>query len=83
MSLFTRTKYTTITRRNTDIVLPVDIYAKIQKKGYNISLVKTPYSNTVQLTKDNKYVGTLKSFMKVSGFRNGNSCDFHKSNVIK
>ena len=54
MSLFTRTKYITLTRRNTDIVLPEDVYTKIQKKGYNISLVK-----------------------------NGNNCDFHKSNVIK
>lgn len=83
MALFARTKYVTLTRRNTDIVLPEDVYTKIQKKGYNISLVKTPYSGTVQLTKDNEYVGTLKSFMKVSGFKNGNPCDFHKSNIIK
>ena len=83
MSLFTRTKYITLTRRNTDIVLPEDVYTKIQKKGYNISLVKNGNSSTIQLTKDNKYVSTLKSFMKVSGFKNGNNCDFHKSNVIK
>lgn len=83
MALFTRTKYTTITRRNTDIVLPTDVYTKIQKKGYNISLAKNQSYSTVQLTKNNKYIGTLKSFMKVSGFKNGNTCDFHKSNVIK
>ena len=83
MSLFTRTKYTTLTRRNTEIVLPVDVYTKIQKKGYNVSLVKTGNSATVQLTKDNKYISTLKSFMKVSGFKNGDVCDFHKTNIIK
>lgn len=83
MSLFTRTKYITLIRRGTEIVLPENVYTKIQKQGLNVSLVKNPNSCTVQLTKSNKYVGTLKSFMNVSGFKNGNCCDFHKSNVIK
>lgn len=83
MSLFIRTKYITLTRRNTDIVLPEDVYTKLEKKGYKVSLVKHGNSSTVQLTKDNKYISTLKSFMKVVGFKNGNPCDFHKSNIIK
>lgn len=80
MALFTRTKYITITRRNTDIVLPQNVYTKIQNKGYNIILTN---ANSVQLMKNKKYQGTLKSFMGVTGFKNGNSCDFHVSNIIK
>ena len=80
MALFRKIKYTTLTRRGCDITLPTDVYTTLQKKGYNVILTN---AKSVQLVKDKKYIGTLKSFMKVSGFKNGNTCDFHKSNVIK
>lgn len=82
MSLFNRTKYTTLIRRNIEIVLPTDVYKSIQKKGFSVSVTN---SGTVQLLESStsKYCGTLKSFMKVNGFKNGNTCDFHKSNLIK
>lgn len=84
MKLFSkRINYTTLVRRGYDIVLPTDVYNKIEKKGYNVSLVINKYSGTVQLTKNNKYVGTLKNYMGVKSFKNGNPCDFHVSNLVK
>lgn len=77
-------KYTKLNRRGYEVVLPTSIYNEIKGKGYNISLVlnSNKQASTVQITKDNRYYGTLKAAMGVSSFKNGNPCDFHKSNLI-
>ena len=81
MKLFTkRITYTTLNRRGYEVILPTNIYNQLQKKGYNVILTN---QRSVQLMKDRKYMGTLKSFMGVTGFKNGNTCDFHVSNLIK
>ena len=81
MSTFTkRITYTTLNRRGYEVVLPTDTYNRLQEKGINLILTN---QMSVQLFKNRKYIGTLKDFMGVSGFRNGNTCDFHISNLVK
>ena len=75
-------KYTKLNRRGHEIVLPTEVYNGLRENGMNVSLVLHPNSKTVQLTRNNKYLGTLKEYMGVGGFKNGNSCDFHISNLI-
>ena len=77
-------KYTKLNRRGYEVVLPTTVYNEIKESGYKVSLVlnKKNEASTVQITKDNKYCGTLKEAMGVTGFKNGNPCDFHKSNLI-
>jgi len=84
MKLFSkRICYTVLNRRGYDVVIPTDVYNQIEKKGYNVSLVISKNYGTVQLTKNNKYIGTLKNYMGVKSFKNGNPCDFHVSNIVK
>ena len=84
MKLFSkRVRYTTINRRGYEVVLPTDVYETLTNKGYSISLGICGQSGTVQLTKDRKYAGSLKKYMGVTSFKNGNPCDFHVSNLIK
>lgn len=77
-------KYTKLNRRGYEVVLPTAVYNEVKNNGYNVSLVlnsrKEP--STVQITKANKYCGTLKEAMGVTAFKNGNPCDFRKSNLI-
>ncbi len=75
-----RIAYTTLNRRGYEVVLPTDTYNRLQEKGINLILTN---QMSVQLFKNRKYIGTLKDFMGVSGFRNGNTCDFHVSNLVK
>ncbi len=75
-------KYTKLNRRGHEIVLPTQVYNQLHENGMNISLVLHPNSKTVQLTRNNRYLGTLKEYMGVHSFKNGNSCDFHISNLI-
>lgn len=81
MCLFNKTKYTKLERRGYQIVLPTKVYEDLHNDGYRIGLVVRDNSKTVQLTKNGKYCGTLKAAMGVSSFKNGNPCDFHKSNL--
>jgi len=84
MSLFNRTKYTTITRRGYEITLPTNVYKNLCKQNIYIGLVLSGKSSmTVQCTDGTRYLGTLKSYMGAKGFKNGNPCDFHISNLIK
>ena len=77
-------KYTKLNRRGYEVVLPTAVYNEIKENGYNVSLVLNTRkeASTVQITKNNKYCGTLKEAMGVNGFKNGNPCDFRQSNLI-
>ena len=78
-------KYTKLNRRGYEVVLPTSVYTEVKGCGCNIGLVlnakKEPSS--VQLFKDNKYVGTLKEAMGVKAFKDGNPCNFRVSNLIE
>ena len=81
-------RYVTINRRGFDITLPKRIYQELTSRNIDISLVKSKgRPSCVQLTsyRDKKqvYHGTLKAFMGVKGFKNGNVCDFHINNLVK
>ena len=82
--------YITLNRRGHDIVLPQYIYDELVDKGYTIGLTlsgKEKKPSCVQLshTIDGKqqYVGTLKSYMHVKAFNDGNVCNFNHNNIIK
>lgn len=75
-------KYTTLNRRGYEIVLPTHVYNQLSEKNINVGLSMKGNSMTVQCTKDKQYLGTLKQYMGVSGFKNGNPCDFHVRNLI-
>lgn len=88
MSLFNRVKYTKLNRRGYEVVLPTDVYNELREQGYCVNLIlgknhtSEPYKS-VQLVRDGKYCGTLKTAMGVKGFKNGNACDFRISNLIE
>lgn len=76
--------YKKINRRGCEITLYKKDLDLLTKKGYYISLVKKNNKPcTVQLLdKNNAYAGTLKSFYGATGFKDGNVCNFKKSNLI-
>jgi len=81
-------KYTTIVRRDIEITLPKKVYKKLAAESIDISLVKskgkpscvqlTSYENGKQI-----YHGTLKAYMNVKSFKDGNVCNFRENNLIK
>lgn len=86
--MFDFLRYTTITRRDFDIVLPKKVYKELTAKGIDISLVKSKgRPSCVQLTSyvDGKqiYHGTLKAYMGFKKFKNNNVCDFRYNNLVK
>ena len=76
-------KYVTLNRRGYKITLLKKDYETLKSNGYYISLsIKNNKPSTVQLTKNNQYCGTLKSFYGASGFKDSNVCNFKLSNLI-
>ena len=77
-------KYTKLNRRGYEVVLPSTVYQELRDNDCTIQLVvhKGSDSKTVEIRQNHKYMGTLKEAMGVKGFKNGNSCDFHVSNLI-
>ena len=77
-------KYTKLNRRGYEVVLPTAVYNEIKQNGYNVSLVLNTRkeASTVQITKNNKYCGTLKEAMGVNGFKNGALDDVKSINLI-
>jgi len=83
------TCYISITRRGYDIVLDADVYESLTADKITISLVlasKTKKPCCVQLNKTvngkQTYKGTLKSYLNVKGFKDGNICNFKYDNLI-
>lgn len=78
-----------ITRRNFNIIIPIEVYNELLKNNLNISLslTKTGEPSSVQLHTTiegkSKYVSTLKTFMNVKSFKDGNVCNFNKNNIIE
>lgn len=76
-----------ITRRNQDIILPYDIEDKLKKENISISVTKYKGKpSCVQLSKvingKSKYCGTLKAYMNVKEFKDGDVCNFSRNNLI-
>lgn len=85
--------YTTITRRGYTITLPKSVIKECKKNNYSIGLVMyNNKPNTVQVVQNKynlktkkmstKYIGTMKDCLGVVGFKDGNPCNFKKSNLI-
>lgn len=82
-------QYITLKNRGFSIILGLSEYNELKKQGYTISIVinpKTKLPSCIQLNKyvdgKTKYYGTLKAKLKVKHFKDGNICNFHKSNLI-
>lgn len=87
MFIFDFTRYININRRGYAIYLPKKVYNTLTAKSIDISLVLSRGKpSCVQLTSYKKgkqtYHGTLKKYMGVRGFKNGNVCDFRRKNII-
>lgn len=87
MFIFDFTRYIDINRRGYTICLPKKVYDILTAKHIDISLVISKGKpSCVQLTSYTKgkqtYHGTLKKYMGVKGFKNGNVCDFRRKNII-
>lgn len=70
-----------------EIKVPMDVAGELDAKGYCVSVTKYKGKpSCVQLSKviDGKstYVGTLKSFMNVESFKDGNVCNFNYNNLV-
>ena len=69
-----------------EIKVPMDVAGELDAKGYCISLTKYKgQPSCVQLSKvingKSTYVGTLKNFMNVQSFKDGNVCNFNYNNL--
>lgn len=74
-------------RKGYEIILPVDIATELEENGLTLSATK--YNNKpscVQMFKvvegKSKYIGTLKTYMNVKSFKDGNVCNFNRNNLI-
>ena len=74
-------------RKGYEIIVPQDIAAKFKEEALTVSATK--YNNKpscVQIFKTvegkSKYVGTLKDYMNVESFKDGNVCNFNRNNLI-
>ena len=75
------------TRCGFDIRIPMNIAGELDAKGYCISLTKYKGKpSCVQLSKvingKSTYIGTLKNYMNVESFKDGNICNFNYNNLI-
>ena len=81
-------KYVTITRRGHDIIIPTETYDKLSSLKYTFSLTlyKGKPSSVQLLNTENgkqKYRGTLKDWLNVKSFKDGNVCNFKLDNIIE
>jgi len=81
-------KYTTITRRGYDIIIPTETYDKLLALNYTFGLTLykgKPSSVQLSVTEDGKqkYKGTLKDWLNVKSFKDGNVCNFKLENIVE
>lgn len=76
-----------IVRKDYQITIPYSI--KVQLKNEDISISATKYNGNpscVQMFKvidgKPKYISTLKAYMNVKSFKDGNVCNFSRKNLI-
>lgn len=76
--------YTTITRRNTKITLPKQLVKEMEENRVGVALWKKGNNNCVWLySKTNgDYLGSLRKNLGIKSFKDGNTCNFKKSNLI-
>lgn len=85
----TMNNHITMKRRNQDIVMPIYVYNNLLKDGIGVSVcfTKNGKPSCVQLNKmvngKQTYAGTLKKYIGVKSFKDGNVCNFHENNVVK
>lgn len=80
-------KTVTITRSGFDIIIPEITYNRLVQLGYYFGLVKykgKPSCVQLSILSGGKsiYRGTLKSWLKVKEFKDGNVCNFSNDNII-
>ena len=80
--------YTTITRRGYDIIIPTNTYETLTslKYTFNLTLYKKKPSSVQLFVTENgkqKYKGTLKDWLNVKSFKDGNVCNFKFENIIE
>lgn len=76
-----------IIRRDYKIVIPTDIKTQLDNNKISISVTKhAGKTSCVQLFKTiegkSKYMGTLKAYMNVKSFKDGDVCNFSRDNLI-
>lgn len=81
-------EYVTITRRGHDIIIPTKAYKTLIALKYTFNLTlykKRPSSVQLFVTEDGKqkYRGTLKDWLNVKSFKDGNVCNFKFENIIE
>lgn len=84
-------KYTTIVRRNREIIIDKEFLQELYDTKHFISTsTLPPHSAFINKTSYNKklkktqvqYVGTLKNLLGIAEFKNGNNLDFRRSNLV-
>lgn len=84
-------KYTTIVRRNREIIIDKEFLQELYDTKHSISTsTLPPHSAFISKISYNKklkkqkvqYVGTLKNLLGIAEFKNGNNLDFRRSNLI-
>lgn len=77
----------TVEGKGYTIYLPKDKYDELKSQGYSFSVSsrnKKPNSVAIRFYKDGKYgyLSTLKSYLNVVAFKDGNVCNFATDNCI-
>lgn len=78
---------TEVERRGMKILIPTKVWKELEEKNYSISVIiyKGNLSSVQILKNENgkcKYISTLKAYMNIKSFVNGNPCDYRKENLI-
>lgn len=78
------TKYIKMNRRGHEVTVPEGLISYVHENDLNLAVIKAPGKkpSTLQISKGNTYLGTVKTLLGVIGFKNGNPLDFRKTNVI-
>ena len=74
-------------RKGYEIIVPQDIAMKLKEEALTLSATKyNDKPSCVQMFKvvegKSKYIGTLKAYMNVKSFKDGNVCNFNRNNLI-
>ena len=78
---------TFLNRKGYRIIIPQDIASELEKKKLSISATKhNGKASCVQMFETiagkSKYKGTLKDYMNVKSFKDGDVCNFSRNNLI-
>lgn len=76
-----------LNRKDYRIIIPQDIALELKNEGISISATKyNGNPSCVQMFKvidgKPKYISTLKAYMNIKSFKDGNVCNFSRKNLI-